>query len=210
MPLHVYPRLILAAVLTLLLLGCITDASYRLVVENHSNHKIVAEVVYSSYTFLQVEPCTIGFKSYVPGPFYGQRFDVALRDEQGSILQTYPLVGRKSEERRTPLLAIRYPSGQETDCPEVIYDTYELVVNNNTGEHIKVQFQGKDIGMWGLGESRKIGPFKGSVYEAPLIQVISPEGANRVGKDLWIPTEIHNRMGEMPTIEVTVTTSTMR
>lgn len=201
--------LILAGCIVLLIImfywGSARDGMYRIVVENHSDHTIKLEGHGAAAT-MKVAPCMIVHGTFT-GPILGRPFELVLEDEQGHSLHTYNVKGRRDKYGNWPLISIAYSPNEGANCQQPVRDLYELVIENRTADSLEIACQGQIVGKWDTGETRQIGPFQGSVYDMPPLEIVGSDQRNRVGIDLYVGSKYRDiPIGEVPCVELTVVT----
>lgn len=153
---------ILAAVLVgaaCLLAGC--DATYDLVIENHTDQRITV-ALYDRIAY-ELQPCSVQISS-VAGPATpsGKGFRVSVRGADGIIVAQAEVQPQRLEGYARPVIRVRIPQEGEDTCPAPVEGVFLLVVRNYSQSEATIWLGDTRLGTVAPLDQTAFGPLPGT------------------------------------------------
>ncbi len=155
-------RWILAVVLVgavCLLAGC--DATYDLVIENHTGQRITVSL-YERIVY-ELQPCSVQI-STVAGPATpsGKGFRVSARGGDGAIVAQAEVQPQRLEGYAQPVIHVRIPREGNDTCPAPVEGVFLLVVRNYSQSEATIWLGDARLGTIAPLDQTAFGPLPGT------------------------------------------------
>lgn len=163
--------LVVAALLVIaacLLAGC--DATYDLVIENHTDQRM-SVALYDRIVY-ELQPCSVQI-STVAGPATpsGKGFRVSVRTGDGTIVAQAEVQPQRMQGHTQPVLRIRIPQEGEDACPAPVEGIFLLVVRNYSQSEATIWLGDARLGTVAPLDQTAFGPLPGTWADVKRVEI---------------------------------------
>lgn len=173
-----------------LLAGC--DATYDLVIENHTDQRI-SVALYDRITY-ELQPCTVQI-STVAGPATpsGKGFRISVRSPDGAIVAQAEVQPQRLEGYTQSVIRVRIPQEGGDACPAPVEGIFLLVVRNYSQSEATIWLGDTRLGTVAPLDQTAFGPLPGTWATAKQVQVRDPSNSL-----IAYSLRAEYRLGEIP------------
>jgi len=173
-----------------LLAAC--DATYDLVIENHTEQEVMV-TVYGRLNY-RLPPCSVQMSSITgPASRQGSAIRVEVTAADGKSIVRAEAQPKAMEGHTRPVIYVRIPQEGESACPPPVKGTFLLVVKSYSREEATVWFEGKQVGTVKPLAEETFGPLPGGWDARKDVEI---RGAD--GKPLTHSIRAEYSLGEVP------------
>lgn len=173
-----------------LLAGC--DATYDLLIENHTDQRITV-ALYDRIVY-ELQPCSVQISS-VAGPAApsGRGFRVSVRGDDGAIVAQAEVQPQRLEGYAQPVIHVRMPQEGEDTCPAPVKGIFLLVVRNYSQSEATIWLGDARLGTVAPLDQIAFGPLPGTW--ADVKRVVIRDSSNNT---ISYSARGEYRLGEIP------------
>lgn len=163
-------RLGLLALLAAAFLLVRCDATYDLVIENHTAERIIV-ALYDRIVY-QLEPCSVQIGTIAgPATSSAKGFRVSVRSADGTLAAQADVQPQRMEGYAQPVIRIRIPQEGPGTCPAPIEGVFLLVVRNYSQSEAAIWLGNARLGTVAPLDQTAFGPLPGTWADAKRVEI---------------------------------------